>query len=609
MYTAEVESALHAHPSVAQAAVFGTPHPVMGEIVNAVVTLRPAAREPGGDGDGDVNDDARPRDPKGDILAHCRRTLSGYKVPASVKVVHELPTNASGKILKRKLREQCIGGTLVTRTASAPASVGVDGTTTNASSATRRAFTRQFTRAIEPEVFEPEPLIIDRAHDGASSWALILDDDSAEAEDPAFAAEVVDEILASNPDATRTLFLWSPSPSRSLLSMLTAAAAGSVSRDVRVVVSLIDARDEAQVAAASVLAWTTSEDAERAVDVAVRVGDGLSDTFSDIMSETFSDTMLTPRGVVRVSRASRRDERRLGPPCERPPSPPPPPPPPRPTAVDFVAAVRAAVVDAANVPDLANDQPLMQAGLASNGAVAVHAALETAFNVTLPATLVFDYPTVDAIAAHVEAAATASEEEEEHGANATSHSAAAVRAFATTAVHDAVREVLELPRAADVPEDDAPLMQRGLTSSAAVRLRDLLDDALALVPIRPRSRGERRSLRTFADRPRDLAPPRAREHLPSTLAFDHPTIGALVAFAISAMAVVGEEEDDDAARAAAAARAEMTSSRASASEVRSIQTIFTHRPVSTFDRVSFQLTGELFLYGMALSPSPPPPRR
>ena len=32
-------------------------------------------------------------------------------------------------------------------------------------------------------------------------------------------------------------------------------------------------------------------------------------------------------------------------------------------------------------------------------------------------------------------------------------------------------------------------------------------------------------------------------------------------------------------------------------EVRSIQKFFTHRPVSTFDRVPFQLTGELFLYG------------
>ena len=37
-----------------------------------------------------------------------------------------------------------------------------------------------------------------------------------------------------------------------------------------------------------------------------------------------------------------------------------------------------------------------------------------------------------------------------------------------------------------------------------------------------------------------------------------------------------------------------------AHKVRSIQKFFTHRSVSTFDRVPFQLTGELFLYGMAL---------
>ena len=35
-------------------------------------------------------------------------------------------------------------------------------------------------------------------------------------------------------------------------------------------------------------------------------------------------------------------------------------------------------------------------------------------------------------------------------------------------------------------------------------------------------------------------------------------------------------------------------------EVRSIQKFFTHRPVSTFDRVPFQLTGKLFLYGTTL---------
>jgi hypothetical protein len=41
-------------------------------------------------------------------------------------------------------------------------------------------------------------------------------------------------------------------------------------------------------------------------------------------------------------------------------------------------------------------------------------------------------------------------------------------------------------------------------------------------------------------------------------------------------------------------------SRGAQAEVRSIQKFFTHLPVSTLDRIPFQLTGELFLYGMAL---------
>ena len=36
-------------------------------------------------------------------------------------------------------------------------------------------------------------------------------------------------------------------------------------------------------------------------------------------------------------------------------------------------------------------------------------------------------------------------------------------------------------------------------------------------------------------------------------------------------------------------------------QVRSIQRCFTHRPVSTLDRIPFQLTDELFLYGTTLS--------
>jgi citrate synthase len=46
--------------------------------------------------------------------------------------------------------------------------------------------------------------------------------------------------------------------------------------------------------------------------------------------------------------------------------------------------------------------------------------------------------------------------------------------------------------------------------------------------------------------------------------------------------------------------AKMATIAAMAYKVRSIQTFFTHRPVSTLDRVFFQLTGEPFLYGTTL---------
>ena len=49
---------------------------------------------------------------------------------------------------------------------------------------------------------------------------------------------------------------------------------------------------------------------------------------------------------------------------------------------------------------------------------------------------------------------------------------------------------------------------------------------------------------------------------------------------------------------------EKSVTRDAEAKVRSIQKCFTHRPVSTFDRVPFQLTDELVLYGMALRRRP-----
>jgi acyl-CoA synthetase (AMP-forming)/AMP-acid ligase II len=39
------------------------------------------------------------------LLAYCREHLAGFKCPASVTIVSDLPRNATGKVLKRQLRE------------------------------------------------------------------------------------------------------------------------------------------------------------------------------------------------------------------------------------------------------------------------------------------------------------------------------------------------------------------------------------------------------------------------------------------------------------------------------------------------------------------------
>ena len=42
---------------------------------------------------------------KAELIAHCRQYLAGYKKPSAIIVVQELPRNAGGKVLKRRLRE------------------------------------------------------------------------------------------------------------------------------------------------------------------------------------------------------------------------------------------------------------------------------------------------------------------------------------------------------------------------------------------------------------------------------------------------------------------------------------------------------------------------
>ncbi|MDQ2647959.1 MAG: AMP-binding protein [Actinomycetota bacterium] len=88
IYPAETEAVLVAHPDIADAAVFGIPDEEWGEAVHAVITLYPGH---------EAADD--------DIAAFCREHLAGYKVPRTFDRMDEIPRSASGKILKRELRE------------------------------------------------------------------------------------------------------------------------------------------------------------------------------------------------------------------------------------------------------------------------------------------------------------------------------------------------------------------------------------------------------------------------------------------------------------------------------------------------------------------------
>jgi fatty-acyl-CoA synthase len=84
VYPAEIESVLHEHPHVREAAVVGVPDETWGEVGAAYVAL-----------DAPVETD--------ELLAFCRERLARFKVPKQVHVVDELPRNSMGKVVKSEL--------------------------------------------------------------------------------------------------------------------------------------------------------------------------------------------------------------------------------------------------------------------------------------------------------------------------------------------------------------------------------------------------------------------------------------------------------------------------------------------------------------------------
>ena len=97
-YPAELEAILRGYEAVAQVAVVGVPDERMGEVGCAYVVPTAAAEA----------DD--PRRIGRAILSWSRGVMANYKVPRSVVLVDALPVNASGKVLKRELRQRHADG-------------------------------------------------------------------------------------------------------------------------------------------------------------------------------------------------------------------------------------------------------------------------------------------------------------------------------------------------------------------------------------------------------------------------------------------------------------------------------------------------------------------
>ncbi|MCA5918690.1 long-chain-fatty-acid--CoA ligase FadD [Pectobacterium brasiliense] len=86
VYPTEIEDVISRHPKVSESAVVGVDSEVSGEAVKAFVVRRDQSLT------------------KEELTTHCRRNLTGYKVPKEIEFCDDLPKSNVGKILRRELR-------------------------------------------------------------------------------------------------------------------------------------------------------------------------------------------------------------------------------------------------------------------------------------------------------------------------------------------------------------------------------------------------------------------------------------------------------------------------------------------------------------------------
>jgi len=93
VYPAEVENVIYQHPAVLECSVVSAPDAKWGEVVQAVVVLKPGAKVT-----------------KDEIIEHCKKTLAGYKCPKAVAFWDSIPKTVVGKIIKKDIKAKFWAG-------------------------------------------------------------------------------------------------------------------------------------------------------------------------------------------------------------------------------------------------------------------------------------------------------------------------------------------------------------------------------------------------------------------------------------------------------------------------------------------------------------------
>lgn len=91
VYPTEVENAIAQHTAVAEVAVYGIPDPIKGELVQANIILK-----------------AGQKITQEQLATFCTQRMAAYKVPRAFNFVDSIPKNATGKVLRRLMREEAL---------------------------------------------------------------------------------------------------------------------------------------------------------------------------------------------------------------------------------------------------------------------------------------------------------------------------------------------------------------------------------------------------------------------------------------------------------------------------------------------------------------------